>query len=90
MAAAPAFDLLDVAGAAESESHADHVIVVKCQQTQHLTKDLLKTVYAHGFSILRKLRVTSDDARCDRKGGSTVAKVAQVPVAGHPWTNRCF
>ncbi len=59
MAAAPAFYLLDVAGAAESEGPADDVIVVKSQQTQQLTKDLVKTIAAHGFSTLRKLRATS-------------------------------
>ena len=56
IAAAPAFHLLDVAGAAESEGPADDVIVVKSQQTQQLTKDLVKTIAAHGFSALRKLR----------------------------------
>ncbi len=58
MAAAPAFHLLDVAGAAESEGPADHVIVVKSQQTQQLTKDLVKAIAAHGFSALCKLRAT--------------------------------
>ena len=90
MAAAPAFHLLDVAGAAESEGPADDVIVVKSQQTQQLTKDLVKTIDAHCFSALRKLRLTPDDAQCDRTGRSMAAKVAQMPVAGHPWTNRCF
>ncbi len=56
IAAASAFDLFDVAGAAESEGPADDVIVVKSQQTQQLTKDLVKTIAAHGFSALRKRR----------------------------------
>ena len=54
LAAAPAFYLLDVAGAAESEGPADDVIVVKSQQAQQLTKDLVKIIAAHGFSALRK------------------------------------
>ncbi len=58
MAAAPAFHLLDVAGTAESEGPADDVIVVKSQQTQQLTKDLVKTIAAHGFSALRKRHAT--------------------------------
>ncbi len=106
MAAAPAFYRLDVAGAAESEGPADDVIVVKSQQTQQLTKDLVKTIAAHGFSALPKRRAapaftagmdqsptrgrTPDDAQCDRTGPLMAAKVAQVAVAGHPWTVRCF
>jgi hypothetical protein len=106
MAAAPAFYLLDVAGAAESEGPADHVIVVKSQQAQQLTKNLVKTIAAHGFSALRKLRATPafpagvdrsptggrtpDDAQCDRTGPLMAAKIAQVSIAGHPWTVRCF
>lgn len=58
MAAAPAFHLLDVAGAAESEDSADDVIVVKPQQTQQLTKDLVRTIAAHGFPALRKCHAT--------------------------------
>ncbi len=58
MAAAPAFDLLDVAGAAESEGPADDVIVVKSQQTRQLTKDLVKTIAAHGFSAFRDRHAT--------------------------------
>ena len=53
-AAATAFYLLDVAGAAESEGPADDVMVVKSQQAQQLTKDLVKTIAAHGFSALGK------------------------------------
>ena len=56
MAAAPAFYLLDVAGAAESEGPAEDAIVVKSQQTQQLTKDLVKTIAAHGFSALCERR----------------------------------
>lgn len=58
MAAAPAFHLLDVAGAAESEGPADDVIVVKPQQTQQLTKALVKTIAAHGFPALCKRHAT--------------------------------
>ena len=58
IAAAPAFYLLDVAGTAESEGPADDVIVVKSQQTQQLTKDLVKTIAAHGFSALRERHAT--------------------------------
>ena len=50
IAAAPAFYLLDVAGPAESEGPADDVIVVKSQQTQQRTKDLVKTIAAHRFN----------------------------------------
>ncbi len=103
IAAAPAFYLLDVAGAAESEGPADDVIVVKSQQTQQLTKDLVKTIAAHGFSALRKRRArvhgrrgsiadrrAPNDAQCDRPDPLIAAKVAQVTIAGHPWTVRCF
>ena len=74
IAAAPAFYLLDVAGAAESEGPADDVIVVKSQQTQQLTKDLVKTIAAHGFSALRKRRAAP----------AFTAGVAQSPTGGRP------
>ncbi len=58
IAAAPAFHLLDVAGAAESEGSADDVVVVESQQTQQLTKVLVKTIPAHGFSAFHKRHTT--------------------------------
>ncbi len=58
IAAAPAFYLLDVAGAAESEGSADDVIVVESQQTQQLTKVPVKTIPAHGFSAFHKRHTT--------------------------------
>ena len=58
IAAAPAFHLLDVAGPAESEGPADDVIVVKSQQTQQPTKDLVKTIAAHCFSALCQRHAT--------------------------------
>ena len=36
----------------------ERVIVVKSQQTQQLTKDLVKTIAVHGFSALRKRHAT--------------------------------
>ena len=106
MAAAPAFYLLDVAGAAESEGPAEDVIVVKSQQTQQPPKDLVKAIDAHGFSTLRKCLAgpaftagvdrsptggrMPNGAQCDRTGPLIAAKVAQVTVAGHTWTVRCF
>ncbi len=54
VAAALALHLLDVAGAAETEGPADDAIVVKSQQTQQMTKNLVNIIACQGFSALRK------------------------------------
>ncbi len=74
MAAAPAFYLLDVAGAAESEGPAEDVIVVNSQQTQQPPKDFVKAIDAHGFSALRKRRA----------GPAFTAGVDRSPTGGRP------